>query len=237
MTEIKTYPTMLKKMIPHISKYISPSCESQIHNLSDNIKAALNEGNFWTFEIPEDKRLSFEIKKDNHEPAEFIEISCKIKGMKNSGIIEQNITFTYFSKNNDLVYRPEWDSESVKNRYDPKKGRVMLKFHFDKKCENTRTPEPKYHFHVGGRSEKKECYWHPDKIELPRLPYPPLDIIIVCDIILMNYFPDYYEKLKAENPDWFRLVKKSQKLFQKEYMNKVIASIDNDDDHKIYAHN
>lgn len=233
---IDNYPTMLIKMSNHISDCISPSCKSQIQSLSANIKSDLErkDEKTWIFEIPKNKRLSFDIY-DNHKIVESIKISCRIKG-NDTEIIEQNITFTYFSKNDDLIYRRDWDSESVKERYDSHKGRVMLKFHFDKKCVDTTISEPKYHFHVGGKSENEECYWHPDELELPRLPYPPLDIIILCDIILMNYFPDHYKKLKEENPDWFKLVKNSQKLFQKEYIKNVLDSITNDDDNKIYAH-
>ena len=226
---------MIKKMNTVISNYISESCKSQIYDLSENIKSALSENEIWVFEIPKDKRLSFKINNDKNENIGFIEISCKIKGLK-AVIIEQNIIVTYFSRNVDLIYRSDWDSESVQNRYDSNKGRVMLKFHFDKKCEDAKILEPKYHFHIGGKSDENECYWHPKQIELPRLPYPPMDIIILCDIILLNYFPNQYTKLKSDNPEWRKLVKKSQNFFQKDYIENVLNSINNENDHEIYAH-
>ena len=76
-----------------------------------------------------------------------------------------------------------------------------VKFHIDQKVPDT--PEPWHHLHMGGFKE-------------PRFPCPPMDIILLSEFILINYFQEVSEDLRR-NRGWKKLIMNSQNIFQKEY--------------------
>ena len=76
-----------------------------------------------------------------------------------------------------------------------------VKFHIDQKLPDTQ--EPWHHLHMGGFDE-------------PRFPYPPMDIILLSEFILINYFQEVYEDLRKDG-GWKRLIINSQNIFQKDY--------------------
>jgi len=100
-----------------------------------------------------------------------------------------------------------------------------VKFHIDQKVPDTQ--EPWHHLHMGGFDE-------------PRFPYPPMDIILLSELILINYFQEVSEDLRKDG-GWKGLIINSQKIFQKEYYETCWNCIKNNEnatlmEHLLYHH-
>jgi hypothetical protein len=100
-----------------------------------------------------------------------------------------------------------------------------VEFHIDQKVPDT--PEPWHHLQIGGFNE-------------PRFPYPPMDIILLSEFILINYFQEVYEDLRNDG-GWKRLIINSQNIFQKEYYETCWNCIKNNEnatlmEHLLYHH-
>lgn len=90
----------------------------------------------------------------------------------------------------------------------------IFDFHIDLKDPEAKTPEPLYHMHVLG------C-------EVPRFPFPPMDIILLCEFVLVNFFPTDSQILR-DDPSWKNLVRNSQELFMKPYFEQCQKCLDNE---------
>ena len=95
-----------------------------------------------------------------------------------------------------------------------------VKFHIDQKVPDTQ--EPWHHLHMGGFDE-------------PRFPYPPMDIILLSEFILINYFQEVYEDLRKDG-GWKRLIINSQNIFQKEYYETCWNCIKNNENATLMEH-
>ena len=100
-----------------------------------------------------------------------------------------------------------------------------VKFHIDQKVPDTQ--EPWHHLHMGGFDE-------------PRFPYPPMDIILLSELILINYFQEVSEDLRKDG-GWKGLIINSQKIFQKDYYETCWNCIKNNEnatlmEHLLYHH-
>ena len=95
-----------------------------------------------------------------------------------------------------------------------------VKFHIDQKVPDTQ--EPWHHLHMGGFDE-------------PRFPYPPMDIILLSEFILINYFQEVYEDLRKDG-GWKRLIINSQNIFQKEYYETCWNCIENNGSATLMEH-
>ena len=100
-----------------------------------------------------------------------------------------------------------------------------VKFHIDQKVPDT--PEPWHHLQIEGFNE-------------PRFPYPPMDIILLSEFILINYFHEVYEDLRKDG-GWKKLIINSQTIFQREYYEACRNCIENNKDvtlmeHLLYHH-
>lgn len=100
-----------------------------------------------------------------------------------------------------------------------------FKFHIDQKVPDT--PEPWHHLHMAGFKE-------------PRFPYPPMDIILLSEFILINYFQEVSEDLRKDS-GWKKIIIKSQNIFQKKYYETCWNCIKNNEnatlmEHLLYHH-
>lgn len=177
----------------------------------------------WEFSIPKEHPLTF-IKNEVDGCKLQIDISCQIEGTGDD-IKRQNILVRVWSWEKDISYREGIDAAELKNELE-KLGwkRSMLRFHFDLRDSKAEIQEPIYHLHVGGIPEDNEYCWFPKKIKVPRFPYSPMDIILICEFILVNFFQKESEELRKK-PEWKSLVKKSQETFQKDYYNMCMEYI------------
>lgn len=185
----------------------------------------------WSLVITPEKPLTF-IKNDVDDLKLQIDLSCDIEGAHDdvSKIKKSNIILRVWSYDEKICYREGFDAKELKNKMESLGWRrVITRFHFDMRNADAREIEPLYHFHIGGISNVDEYCWLPEKIKVPRFCYPPMDLILLCEFVLMNFFPDDYEELRKK-PEWKSLVKKSQEIFMKSYLESCVGYLNNDTD-------
>jgi hypothetical protein len=132
-----------------------------------------------------------------------------------------------FKKNSSDLYievccKIEGEGESIKKHnmelqvksIDDENKQIL--FHIDLKNAKTRNPEPWNHLQVKG-------------FESPRFPFPPMDLVLLCEFVLINFFPKESIDLR-QDPAWKSLVLNSQELFIKDYLCKCLECLNNPDE-------
>lgn len=99
-------------------------------------------------------------------------------------------------------------------------NRIIFQFHIDQKDSDAE--EPWNHLHI-------------DEFDEPRFPFPPMDLILICEFIFINYFPDKTKVLRKDG-GWRKMVRKSQKIFQQEYFSVCQNCIEHDKITTLHEH-
>jgi|GEM_PF-5834257 hypothetical protein len=106
--------------------------------------------------------------------------------------------------------------------------RVIRRFHLDLDVGSTSITEPKSHLHYGGRILEEELQAFPklhycidSKIGTPRFPHPPLDFILLFDLLLRQ-FNTTIDKKFVEDRYWKKLVKNSENFRLKQYYDSIL---------------
>jgi len=119
----------------------------------------------------------------------------------------QLLVVRVWALNDDVMFREDWDAPGIKARVNPEYGRVMLRLHFER--ANPNQQGPLYHVQVGGNAWPNECCWLHKAISMPRLAYPPMDLVLACEMIAANFFPAQYRQIRTDN-SWKGIVRASQ---------------------------
>lgn len=169
----------------------------------------------WRFSILPERPLVFNICKVNGLELQ-IDVFCELEGLGND-INKHSMVLRVWSIDKNVSYREDIDAvalEGVLGSCGWK--RVMLRFHFDLRNQRVKHPEPRHHLQVGGAVESDEYCWLHPKIDVPRFQFPPMDLILVCEFILVNFFHERSSDFRKK-PEWSSLVRKSQELFVNNY--------------------
>jgi len=212
---VKEYPRDLELLAnyTYISNFLEPNSKTLLINRARTMRSTIERMNKpWRFSIPREHPLTFKRNDRDFQ----IDISCEIEGIGDN-VRKQNILVRIWSFDEDIYYREGIDHPEIKSKGEDSGGkRVMLRFHFDRRAPNVEHPEPLYHLQVGGITSDNENCWLPKKVDVPRFLYPPMDIILLFELVLINFFHKDYEKIR-EKPEWIKLVRKSQEFFQRPY--------------------
>lgn len=127
----------------------------------------------------------------------------------------QNLAVRVWALDPHVCYRADWDSDSVRHRVTENGRRVMLRWHLDQ--ANDSQPGPRFHLQIGGASAGEELCWLHPGINLPRFAITPTDLILGCEMILANFYPDSYLQIRKENL-WQALVRESQEALLESYL-------------------
>jgi hypothetical protein len=215
--KIEDYPRNLQMLVnQHIWIYMEASSKPfliyRAKQLQESIKRGRKKHGKWAFSIPPDKPLAFRRDDINLQ----VDIYGKMEGVKEN-ITKQCFNLRIWSFDKKVCYREKIDAPEVKEKIEPLGWkRVILRFHFDLKNLEEENLEPLFHLHVGGHQKDEENCWLNEKISVPRFAHPPMDLILLCEFVLMNFFPEKYRNLK-DDPEWISLIRKSQELFQAPY--------------------
>lgn len=139
---------------------------------------------------------------------------------------QRSLILRVWSRDNAMVYREEWDSECVLRSMVEKPGeaeRVMVRFHFDRAPQGA--SEPLDHFQVGGIARSDEYSWMPSQLDVPRVPYPPQDLYLVCELIGANFYGQRYRTISTDAL-WRHQILESQELCLKDYYEGCLKAID-----------
>jgi len=164
----------------------------------------------WELRIPSAESLLFvpSTEDDRLQPDLF----CFFSGPSNDEWPwkEQSLVIRIWSNDSKLSSRKKWDSKEVSEALrDRKWTRVLIRVHLDKAIQGD--PAPLHHMQVGGVpvEEDRELCWIPPQLRMPRFPYHPMDIILACEIVVANFFPREFSRLR-DDYEWQAVVIRAQ---------------------------
>jgi hypothetical protein len=137
----------------------------------------------------------------------------------------QQLAVRVWSLDKAVMFREALDAPEIEQAIDPKSGRVMLRFHFDQATSGQQAP--RYHVQVGGRAQPEELCWLHEAVSVPRIAYPPIDLILACEMIAANFFPDEYKQIRSD-PTWKGVLKTSQEYLLRDYFSTCMGVLDDD---------
>lgn len=102
-------------------------------------------------------------------------------------------------------------------------AKIIYRAHFDLANQTGNPPAyqdgPLYHLQLGGHSpgsDRRTDF----RLKIPRWSHPPMDLILVCESIVANFYPNAWNKLKDQRA-WTEYVHQSQQLCYTRYFEKV----------------
>lgn len=182
--------------------------------------------NDWGYEILD---LPLRFKIANYKGYKLRpDIICNFRWQEEGALpTTQELVLRVWSADEHICYREEYDSELIGELVTASNGlseRVMLRCHFD--LANPNQSGPLYHLQIGGNPRAGEHGWYPKEFDLPRLPHHPLDTVLLCQLIVANFFPKEYRKIRVD-PGWHWAVTTVEKYLLEEYYVKCLSAITN----------
>lgn len=101
-------------------------------------------------------------------------------------------------------------------------SRIIMSTHIDLAEKNNAgifQGAPLYHLQFGGHRPGGDRTQE-NRLKVPRLMHPPLDLLLALDILVANFFPDKWEELR-QDPSWIAAICQSQKLCYTTYVSKL----------------
>jgi hypothetical protein len=188
-----------------------PSNSSMImEEAASNVKSGTPDK--WELAVPPQTPLEFSQAEKDKRLVPDIFCQIKISNQGRCPISHLNVVVRVWSIKDDYSFRPDWDSESVRQILG-RKGlhkRVMFRCHYDRCSESQKAPI--FHLQFSGKPQNDELYWFPHTLELPRFPSPPMDLVLACELIVATFFPSVHERL-GQNGTWISLIKESESFF------------------------
>ena len=237
----KEYPKNLKFLKEYIKQYLDDSSKMLLDETYGKIKAMVNSPRrnkgpiAWKISLTRGRPLTFKESSEGRFKL-HIDLSCEIEGNVDSlnsdqiTITKYNVSVRIWSHQKEISYREGIDDPKLERELGNRNWRrVISRWHMDLREFNTRKPEPLYHLHFGGRTEDNEYCWIPEKLEEPRFCCFPMDIVLLCEFILVNFFPEESANLRKKS-EWKKLVQKSQHLYVKPYFEQLKKFLNNDSD-------
>ncbi|MEW6663806.1 MAG: hypothetical protein AB1512_01125 [Thermodesulfobacteriota bacterium] len=171
----------------------------------------------WVWTIPRERPLTF---RENEQRLQ-VDLAGKIAG-EGDNVVEVRTLMRVWSLDSSMCYRVGIDSVEIEEKLRRIGRRVLVRYHFDCRAGNATRPEPFYHLQVGGNAVEDENCWFPIRLDIPRFHFPPMDIVLLCELVLVNFFDQQSEDLRKK-PEWVSLVRKSQEAFQGRYFQEFFS--------------
>jgi hypothetical protein len=106
--------------------------------------------------------------------------------------------------------------------WDISKNKLQSRWHIDlaNRFDNgTYQAGPLFHLQGGGHkpqgNRQEEL-----KVSIPRWPFPPMELILTCEIIIANFYPDKWEKIRNQKK-WRELIQVAQSMCYPVYFQRV----------------
>ena len=195
------------------------------------IPKKVRASNPWSYQTRAGTALTFrECSYNGYRYQVDIQFSIRGHGSDSAAPLTwQAVVIRVWSLDANLCARDDWDSKRIVDVFrsgGAGKRRVMVRHHFD--LANQGQEGPRYHVQIGGGADDDEYCWHPRQMALPRLLHLPVDLILACELVVANFFPDEYKTLRDE-PEWEALVRRSEDYFVRPSVTKWLGGIDRDD--------
>lgn len=190
----------------------------------------------WGYTIDHSQPLRFKSKKVPNSIELQVDVYCDIQWKDDDIPIKQDIKVRIWSEHSDTIFNTQRDSEVILEHltnknipYAPRlqqASRVVSRIHFDKADSNPKSgPKPEYHLQFGGIPESYELCWHPEKVNVPRLEYQPVDLFLICQIIAANFFSNEYLEIRKKF-EWRQQVLFCQNWLLHGYYRKCLDAIE-----------
>ncbi|MCY4061899.1 MAG: hypothetical protein OXG53_06005 [Chloroflexi bacterium] len=204
------------------AKDVLDVAEARAVAMWDEFKRDKKRNPDWGYDISEAAPLRFKPSRVLKDA--IVDVYCKIRWSEESSVpCKQDIKVRVWSEDSSIIYRSDLDSECVeKELTDPARiqpGRVISRFHFDRanlSNGSRRQYHPEFHVQIGGIPGSHELCWHPKGFNLPRIPYQPMELLMTCQLVAINFFPAEYGDI-AKEPDWKDQLHSTQKLILLDY--------------------
>lgn len=189
---------------------LEPDSRHILTDAADQVESSAGPDHQWSVSIQPNNPVRF-LPSETDERIRP-DLFCELKATDGPWpFSEQAVVLRVWSEEIALSYRSEWDSSVVEKTLSlsPAPRRVMVRMHFDRAPIGA--DEPRFHLQLGGRTkvEKAELHWHPPTLRVPRIPMPPLELVMVCEIVVSSFFPGFYATKKQE-PQWRALIHRAQ---------------------------
>lgn len=199
-----------------------------LQNAQSRVKASLQKRGArpgiqprWGYEISPDEPLEF-VETEVHGTRLRADIYCDVQWtVENDLPIKQDLVLRVWALDNRVTIRENLDHEAVSGQLSHR-GRVMLRYHFD--LANVGQPGPRFHVQAGGNARTDELCWLHEAVAIPRIAHPPMDLILACEMVVANFFPDQAPEL-LEDPHWLGVLRRSQEVLVREYLNRCVQAL------------
>lgn len=185
------------------AQIIDDQSMSVISKIYSNLKSQ-KESNAWNIEVDRGQPIVFSQCID--DKGEIIVPKVMAKGIKVNVLNSECSPFETL----DIALEVDYYG-----------GEPLVRWHIDKANYNEQTgyqDGPLFHVQLGGHHHNNRQ--HDIPIKRPRWNYPPLDIVLFCELVAANFFPEQWAGLK-DDPAWCENIKKCEIYCYKAYINKL----------------
>lgn len=192
---------------------------------TSHAKFLRGEARTWGYKIEPDRPVRFKPSTDGKLRI-IVDLFCETAWEVQEGSpMINSVVMRVWGLDRSAFFRPRLDHPDIEHMYDPNRGRVMMKYRFDRALPGL--AEPEYHLQTGGlvRPDEEPCWLHP-QLEVPRLAYPPYDLTLAMEVAVSNFFVRNEEAHKAlKQGEWLRALRKSQEVFLRPYYQKCLGTL------------
>ena len=186
----------------------------------------------WGYTIYHDQPLRFRPIAVPNSIELQVDVYCDIRWEDDIQPVRQDIKVRIWSRHKDIVFRESMDAKKIYHQmYDDantyKNWRVVSRFHLDRANLGQKSG-PEYHLQIGGIPKEYELCWHPEKVNVPRLTFKPMELFLTCQMIAANFFHQEYLTIR-EKPEWNRQALLCQKWFLLDYYRGCFDAVRNNE--------
>jgi hypothetical protein len=216
---LRTIKDKLATILASSSSRVLDDAIAQVHDAADVCRKGptnwRKRGRPWGYQISKGQPLQFQVCKVRGYDT-IVDICCVLRCPVDEAAepLEQNFALRVWSLDRRQCFRRGWDADEIESIFDGSARRVMLRLHFD--LASSDQPGPKYHVQVGGIPAGDELWWMPPSVNLPRIAHPPIDIVLLCEMIAANFFPEQYREIRTD-PIWRGAIRDTQRSVLQKY--------------------
>ncbi len=180
--------------------YSLMNVQQQLRTFKDNYS--------WQISIERDTPVEFEIVDNIYKESDPVSIELSSECIE----IDFERNFPFVSLDICVVIK-NLDEEPIS------------RWHFDLANEqgnNVMQPGPLVHVQYGGHNPGFRHLDHP--LKLPRLNHPPMDIVLLCEVVVSNFFPSKWDLIR-EMPAWCDAISTCQRICYSDYFKKIIQTL------------
>lgn len=160
-------------------------------------------------------KASWSISVDRGQPITF---SQCLDDKGESIIVPKIVSKGVVVRNTDGY--PPFDALDIALEIEYEGGKPLTRWHIDKANEQADGFQdgPLFHVQMGGHHHNNRDEDLP--IKRPRWNHPPLDIVLLCELVAANFFSEQWQELNKD-PAWCDYISQCQKYCYTGYINKL----------------